>query len=381
MKGNEAVVEAALKSKLGGFFGYPITPATEILEGLAVVYATPKLKIKYPDFVCFKQMESEIGAINAVLGFAATGKRAMTATSGLGLSLKSEGISYLAGMEIPAVIVNVMRGGPGLGHIKVEQGDYLQATKGCGHGDYNLIVLAPNSVKEMASLTSLLFNLTDRYRTPGILLADAFVAQMEEKIDLPTLIVEKFDKHWALTGAEGRERNVLTSHYNIDKEAEAHLYKLHKKFVEIEKNEQRHEEYLAEDANILITAYGISSRVAKQTVNIARKNGFKVGLYRPITLWPFPSKRLSKLSQLEAILDVELNFNGQMIEDIELAVKGRCPIYFYGRGGGFVFTPNELYNALLQMIRREEKYPKINTKSYGGYEKNLSNPPQNKNEY
>ncbi|MBI4448106.1 3-methyl-2-oxobutanoate dehydrogenase subunit VorB [Candidatus Woesearchaeota archaeon] len=360
IKGNEAVVEAALRAGVNGFFGYPITPASEISEGMAKAFWENLEAIKkggkprYPDYQIFLQMESEIASINAVFGGAATGKRVMTASSGPGMSLKQEAISFMAGAEVPAVIVNVMRGGPGLGNISGEQSDYFQTVKGGGHGDYKVLTLAPNSVQEMADLTSLLFNLTDKYRSPGILLADGYLGQMKEGIIFPETKTEFTDKSsWCLNGAKNREKHVVNSLFINQDELEAHKIRLKTKFDLMEKNEIRFEEYKTRNAEIIIASYGVVSRIAKDVVDTARKEGMKVGLIRPISLWPFPQEKIRKLAKkTKAFLTLELSF-GQMVEDVKLAVNGQCPVHFYGRYGGNLPTEEEIIKQIKKIYKKK----------------------------
>lgn len=360
IKGNYAIVEAALKAGLNGFFGYPITPASEITEGLAKVYfedlerAKKGEQKKYPDFEIFMQMESEIASINAVLGGAATGKRVMTASSSPGISLKEEGISYIAGCELPAVIINAMRAGPGLGGIAPEQGDYFQATKGGGHGDYRVIVLAPSTIQELADFTFKLFNLTDKYRNPGMLLYDGYLGQMKEGIIFPETNVEKVDKSsWVADGnKKGREKHVINSLYIDPDVLEVHKHKLQKKYKAIEDNEKMAECYMVEDADIVIAAYGTVARISRDIVDRARENGIKTGLVRPITLWPFPSETISKIADnSKAFLTAEMSL-GQMVEDVRLAVNGKVPVEFYGRVGGNMPDEDEILKKVVEMNKR-----------------------------
>lgn len=334
MKGNEAVARAALKAGCKGFFGYPITPSSEIPETLA--------KIAPKDFV-FLQAESEVAAINMCLGFASTGKRVMTASSSPGISLKQEGISYIAGCELPVVIVNINRGGPGLGNIAPEQSDYFQATKGGGHGSYRLIVLGPNSVQEMAELVTDAFNLAEKYRNPVMVLGDAFLGQMTEDIVFPQPRIESYDTSWAV--GKGK-KNLICSIFLEPDDLEAHNRKLKAKYDNIKKSEVKYEEYRTEDADIIAVGYGIVSRILKGAVDEARDTGLKVGLLRPITLWPFPSEIISNLAdRVKGFLVVEMN-TGQMVEDVELAVAGKTKVNFYGRCGGKVPEEAEIITEL-----------------------------------
>ncbi len=357
MKGNEAVVEGALRAGVEGFFGYPITPASEIIETFAEKYFADREREKrgekplYPKFRVFMQMESEIASINAVMGGAAAGCRVMTASSSPGISLKQEGISYIAACELPCVIVNIMRGGPGLGSIQPEQGDYFQAVKGGGHGDYKLIVFAPNSVQEMAEHTMLLFNLTDKYRNPGMLLADGYLGQMKESMEFPEVPIEEYDKPWAITGMGEREKQNTIEFLFLTPEPMVEAKKrLLEKYKKIEANEVRYEAYKVDDAKILVTAFGTPSRVAKAAVDLAREKGIKVGLVRPITLWPFPYKIYRDLvtHQIDRVLVVELSF-GQFVEDVRLGVEGKAEVKLYPRFGGIVPTEEEVLEKIMEL--------------------------------
>ncbi len=361
IKGNDAVVEAALRSGLNGFFGYPITPASEIIEGFAKAYyedlerKKKGLKPKYPEFQVFLQMESEIASINAALGGAATGKRVLTASSSPGISLKQEGISYIAGCELPVAIIDVMRGGPGLGNIAPEQGDYFQTVKGGGHGDYRLITLAPNSVQELAEFTCEIFELADKYRNPAVLLYDGYLGQMKEGVIFPKVKAKNYDRSsWAADGnKKGREKHIITSIYIAPEDMEKHKLRLKRKYDLIEEKEVRFENYKSDDADIVIVAYGIVSRIAKDVVEKARKEGIKVGLLRPITLWPFPKKEISQIADnAKAILTVELNMLGQMNEDVLISANGKCPVEFYGRCGGVIPKEKEILEKILEINRK-----------------------------
>ncbi|MBB6062354.1 2-oxoglutarate ferredoxin oxidoreductase subunit alpha [Thermosipho japonicus] len=347
VKGTEAIGEAAIRAGCRHFFGYPITPQSELPE-----YMSKRL----PEVGgVFLQTESEVATVNMLYGAACTGKRVMTSTSSPGFSLMMEGVSYMACAKLPAVFVNVVRGGPGLGDIQPAQGDYWQATKGGGHGDYRLIVLAPSTVQEAVDLTVLAFDLADKYRTPALILADGMLGQMMEPVEFPEfrdLSTLPDHSDWALTGAKGREPHIVTS-FDIDpyvlEKMNLELVEIYK---EIEKNEVRWEEYKTEDADIVITAFGTVARIAKSVVDMAREDGLKVGLFRPITVWPYPYEPLEKLAdKVEMFFDVEMNM-GQMLEDVKLAVKGKKPIKFYSRMGGVVPTPNEIYDALKKEIGR-----------------------------
>ncbi len=337
MKGNEALAEAAIRAGLQGYFGYPITPQSEVVEYLAM--EEPKY-----NYVLI-QAESEVASVNMVYGAAAAGARVMTTTSSPGFSLMQEGVSYLACAELPCLLANVNRGGPGLGTIQASQGDYFQATRGGGHGDYRVIVLGPNSVQEMVDHTFLGFELADKYRTPAMILSDGATGQMMEKVVLPKPVEYKPDKPWATTGkTPDRERNIITSLYIESEDMEVVNIRLQEKYKKIVENEIRWEEYKMDDAEVVIAAYGLSSRVCKKVVDLAREQGIKMGLIRPITLWPFPMEEIGKFAGLDRVkffLSVEMNM-GQMVEDVKLSVSGKKPVYFYGRTGGILPTPEEI---------------------------------------
>ena len=341
-KGNEAVIKGALLAGCQAYYGYPITPASEIAEAAALYIPQTG--------GTFVQAESEVGAINMVFGAAAAGIRVMTASSGPGLSLMQEGISYLAGAELPCVIVDVVRGGPGLGNIAPEQSDYLAMVKGGGHGNYRNLVLAPASVQEMSDLTILAFDLADKYRNPVIVLTDGFVGQMMEPLELEYREIAPQEKLWAVKGTPETRHNLVTSLFLDPDEMEAHQRQMEAKYIRAQQTETLCEEYRTEDAEVLVVGYGIISRVLRSTVERARQEGMKVGLFRPITLWPYPSKELVKAaSRVEKVLVVELS-NGQMVEDVRLSLNGRKPVEFYGRVGGNVPTVEELYEQLLQRV-------------------------------
>lgn len=334
MKGNEAIAEAAVLAGCKTYFGYPITPASELIE-----YLSWRLPEAGGEFV---QAESEVSAINMVFGSAATGVRTMTGTSSPGMSLKQEGLSYIAANELPCVIVNVQRSGPGLGGLGPAQGDYFQAVKGGGHGDYKIIVLAPSNVQEAIDLTQEAFNLADLYRNPVIVLTDGVLGQMMEAVEFePIPAPELPAKDWVATGSDVRDgkRNIVTSYYLDAEKFEQFVQHLRQKYELIEEKEQRYEAYMADDAEYFLVGFGTCGRVAKSTVQLARKEGIKLGLIRPITLWPFPTKAFER--EAKGYLTVELNL-GQMVEDVRLAVNGRVPVEFYGRQGGLVPTPEEL---------------------------------------
>jgi 2-oxoglutarate/2-oxoacid ferredoxin oxidoreductase subunit alpha len=342
MKGNEAVAEAAIRAGVDGYFGYPITPQTELIEYL--MEARPAERTG----MVVLQAESEIAAINMVYGGAACGKRVMTSSSSPGISLKQEGITYIAGAELPCLIVNVVRGGPGLGTIQPAQSDYFQATKGGGHGDYHLIVLAPASVQEMADFVELSFELAFKYRNPVMMLSDGAIGQMMEKVYLgPQKERMKTAPEWATTGKPStRERNIITS-LNLDPYAqELFNKKLVAKYDEVKKNEVRYEEFLTDDADFLLVAYGTSARVCQKSVQLARQEGIRAGLLRPITLFPFPSERINQLAgRVKGMLSVEMSA-GQMVEDVLLSVNGKVPVHHFGRFGGVITTPEEVVENL-----------------------------------
>ena len=341
MKGNDAVVHGAILAGCKAYFGYPITPASEVAETAAMLFPESG--------GVFLQAESEIASIQMVFGAASAGVRAMTASSGPGISLMQEGISYLAGAELPCVVVDVMRGGPGLGNIGPEQGDYSQMVKGGGHGNYRNIVVAPNSVQEMCDLTMRAFDLADRYRNPAVVLADGALGQMMEAVELPAGVAPGPAKDWAVTGEAATRKNLITSIYLLHEELERHNERLQAKYRRIEENETLWEEYLTGDAEWLVIAYGISSRVARATVDKARNLGMKIGLLRPITLFPFPAKRIGELAaKVKSVLVVELSY-GQLAEDVRLAVNGRVPVRLYGRAGGVIPTEEEVMAAFQKM--------------------------------
>ena len=335
MKGNEAIAEAAIRAGCRHYFGYPITPQTEITAYMAK--KMPKIG------GVFLQAESEIASINMVYGAAAAGMRVMTSSSSPGISLKAEGLSYIAGSDVPALVVNVQRGGPGLGGIQPSQSDYFQATKGGGHGDYRMIVLAPASVQEMASLTIKGFNLADKYQMTAMILADGTIGQMMEPITFEDAEIETYEKPWALTGTKcHRPHNVVNSLYLKPDELEVKNFQRYERYRVVEENEAMWEEYMMEDAELCVVAFGIAARVAKNAVAAARKEGIKVGLIRPITLWPFPGKALSKAAdQVKGFVSVELNM-GQMIEDIRLYTQCKKPVTLCNRCGGMIPSPDEV---------------------------------------
>jgi len=352
MKGNEAVAEAAIRAGVDAYFGYPITPQSEVIEYLMLERPHQRTGM------VVLQAESEVAAINMVYGAASCGKKVMTSSSSPGISLKQEGISYMAGAELPCLIVDVVRGGPGLGTIQPSQADYFQMVKGGGHGDYKLIVLAPSTVQEMADFVELGFELAFKYRNPAVILSDGVIGQMMEKVILPPqkerLTDEEVDKKygsWATTGKKnGRERNIITSLELKSERQEAHNHHLQAKYKEITENEVRYEAINTEDADYLIVAYGSSARISQKAIQMAAKKGYKVGLIRPITLWPFPTDIINKLAdQVKGILSVEMSA-GQMVEDVRLAVNGKVKVEHYGRFGGMVHSPDEVFEALENKI-------------------------------
>ncbi|MBI3447938.1 MAG: 3-methyl-2-oxobutanoate dehydrogenase subunit VorB [Acidobacteria bacterium] len=338
-KGNVAVVKGALLAGCGAYYGYPITPASEIAEAAALYL--PQVG------GVFLQAESEVAAINMVYGAASAGVRAMTASSGPGVSLMQEGMSYLAGAELPCVVVDVVRGGPGLGNIAPEQSDYFALVKGGGHGCYRNLVLAPASAQEMADLTRLAFDLADRYRNPAVVLTDGFIGQMMEPVDLDATVAVPEAKPWAVAGTAETRKNLISSIFLEPDLLEAHVRKLEAKYLEAERLEARHEVYRGEDADTLVVGYGIVSRVLRSAVEQARKAGAAVGLFRPISLWPFPKEALvAAASRCRRVLVVELS-TGQMVEDVRLALNGTVPVELLGRVGGNVPSVEEILDRLL----------------------------------
>lgn len=338
MKGNEAIAEAAIRAGCDAYFGYPITPQAELLEWMA--RRMPELGR------VFIQAESELGAINMALGASAAGARVMVSSSSPGISLMAEAMSYMAGSELPVVLVNVMRGGPGLGGIQPSQSDYFQATKGHGHGDYRVPVLAPSSIGEAIELVATAFELAERYRTPTMILADGIMGQAMEPVEerFPKLPPSRPD--WALTGADGREPRSIRSLHLLPEELEEHNVHLQAKYRTITEREVRWSSERLADADVAVVAYGTAARVARTAIQRARDEGIRAGLFRPITLWPFPEAELRAVAgRLAGVLVVELSA-GQMVEDVRLAVEGRCPVAFHGRMGGMVPTPDEVLTAL-----------------------------------
>ncbi|MBM4166158.1 MAG: 3-methyl-2-oxobutanoate dehydrogenase subunit VorB [Ignavibacteria bacterium] len=358
MKGNEAIAEAAIRAGCNAYFGYPITPQSEIIEYLAEVGRERGMIVM--------QVESEVAAINMVYGASGAGARAMTSSSSPGISLMQEGISYMASAELPALVVNINRGGPGLGTIQPAQGDYFQATKGGGHGDYHLIVLAPASCQEMADFVFDAFDLADTYRNPVMILADGALGQMMEKVVFKehTKTNHSFDKSWATTGKPTtRERNIITSLFIQPEKMEAVNLHLQKKYQTICNNEIRYQLVDTDDAEIVLVAYGLSARICHRAAELARENGLNVGLLRPITLYPFPYPILHELRRkVKGIMVVELNA-GQMLEDVQLGVEGMIPVEFYGRMGGIIPSPDEIYEKIMEF-----KKMKLNKKSPAAFQ-------------
>jgi 2-oxoisovalerate ferredoxin oxidoreductase alpha subunit len=338
-KGNVAVIKGAILAGCRAYYGYPITPASEIAESAALYL--PQVG------GTFLQAESEVAAINMVYGAASAGLRVMSASSGPGLSLMQEGISYIAGAELPCVIVDVVRGGPGLGNIAPEQSDYFAMVKGGGHGNYRNLVVAPASVQEMADLTILAFELADKYRNPAIVLCDGFVGQMVEPLDLEFCEPSLPKKPWAVKGTPETRKNFVTSIFLEPDELEEHQRQMELKYARAHQEEQRSESYMVDDAEVLLIGYGIVSRVLRSTVDKLRQEGVRAGLFRPITLWPFPSKGLAKASaHVSQVLVVELS-NGQMVEDVRLNIRNGAPVEFYGRAGGNVPTVEEIESRVV----------------------------------
>lgn len=342
MKGNEAIAEAALRAGCRCFFGYPITPQTELAAYMSK--RMPKAGGVY------LQAESEISAINMVYGASAAGARVMTSSSSPGISLKSEGISYMAGADLPGVIVNIQRGGPGLGGIQPSQADYWQATRATGHGDFHIIVLAPSTVQEMADEVYNAFDLADKYRVPVMILGDGMLGQMMEPVALPDPKENTTEKPWATTGHKNeREHNVANSLYLKPALLEERIVERFDRYAQIKEHEQRAENYMTDDADIIIIAFGASARVSRTAVDEARHSGIRVGLIRPISLWPFPEKAIKKeIEHTQAFLTVEMNM-GQMVDDVRLTVEGKRPVEFFGRTGGMIPTPAEVLKEIVRI--------------------------------
>ncbi|GAB4286695.1 MAG: 3-methyl-2-oxobutanoate dehydrogenase subunit VorB [Ignavibacteriaceae bacterium] len=335
MKGNEALAEAAIRARVDAYFGYPITPQSEILE-----YLEREMPKRYGQVL---QAESEVASINMIYGAAGAGARVMTSSSSPGISLMQEGLSYIAAAQLPCLVVNVVRGGPGLGTIQPSQGDYFQATKGGGHGDYHLIVLAPASVQEMADFVFDAIKLAEKYRNPAMILTDGALGQMMEKLTLPPDgSLPKIEKPWATTGKpKSRERNIITSLYIEPERMEEINHQLQEKYRKMQ-CEVRYEEIMTDDAEILLIAFGLSARICQKAADIGREKGIKIGLLRPVTLYPFPYDAIASYAdQVEFILDVEMN-SGQMVEDVKLAVNGKVPVHFKGRMGGMIPSPEDV---------------------------------------
>ena len=351
MKGNEALAHAAIRCGADGYFGYPITPQTEVIETLA------ELKPWETTGMVVVQAESEVASINMVYGGGGAGKKVMTSSSSPGVSLMQEGISYMAGAEVPGLIVNVQRGGPGLGTIQPSQSDYFQATRGGGNGDYYVIVLAPNSVQEMADFVDLAFTLAFKYRTPAMILSDGVIGQMMEKVVLPPIKPRRTEEEimrecpWATTGrSKGRKPNVITSLELKSEVMELRNIHLQEKYRKIRENEVRYETKFMDDAEYMIVAFGSAARIAEKAIEMARAEGIKVGLFRPITLWPFPTNEIAAAAaKVKGILVAEINA-GQMIDDVRLAVNGKVPVEHYGRLGGIVPEPEEMVKVLKEKL-------------------------------
>ena len=351
MKGNEALAHAAIRCGADGYFGYPITPQTEVIETLA------ELKPWETTGMVVVQAESEVASINMVYGGGGAGKKVMTSSSSPGVSLMQEGISYMAGAEVPGLIVNVQRGGPGLGTIQPSQSDYFQATRGGGNGDYYVIVLAPNSVQEMADFVDLSFTLAFKYRTPVMILSDGVIGQMMEKVVLPPIKPRRTEEEilrecpWATTGrSKGRKPNVITSLELKSEVMEQRNLHLQEKYRKIREKEVRYETKFMDDAEYMIVAFGSAARIAEKAIEMARAEGIKVGLFRPITLWPFPTNEIAAAAaKVKGILVAEINA-GQMIDDVRLAVNGKVPVEHYGRLGGIVPEPEEMVKVLKEKL-------------------------------
>ena len=348
MKGNEALAEAAIQCGCKHYFGYPITPQTEI-----AAYMSKRLP---KEGGVFLQAESEVAAINMVLGATAAGIRAMTSSSSPGVSLKSEGVSYIAGSDLPALIINVQRGGPGLGGIQPSQSDYWQATKALGHGDFQLFVLAPSTIQEMVDFVPLAFEVGEKYRVPAMILSDGMLGQMMEPVEFPEKREEAIpEKPWAACGHHNkREKNIINSLYIKPEELEALVIERYQRYEKIKENEQRAEEFMMEDAEYVVVAFGASSRVSRSAVMQARAEGIKAGMIRPITLWPFPNKTFEKtIDRTREYLVVEMNM-GQMVEDVRLVVDGRKNVSFFGRTGGVIPTPAEVLDQIRTLAGKEK---------------------------
>ena len=348
MKGNEALAEAAIRAMIDAYFGYPITPQSEVLE-----YLEREIPKRHGLVL---QAESEIASINMIYGAAGAGARVMTSSSGPGISLMQEGLSYIASAQLPCLVVNVVRGGPGLGTIQPSQGDYFQAVKGGGHGDYHLIVLAPASVQEMADFVFKGFRLAEKYRNPAMILTDGALGQMMEKVIQPEEgSLPKIKTPWATTGkTKDRDHNIITSLFIKPEEMESVNHQLQEKYRKIESNEVRYEEIKTKDAEFLLVAFGLSSRICQKTVDLGREKGIKIGLLRPITLYPYPYKRLNELADhVDFMMSVEMNA-GQMVQDVKLAVEGKVPVYFTGRMGGMIPSPEDVLHEVEAIMNNQK---------------------------
>jgi 2-oxoglutarate ferredoxin oxidoreductase subunit alpha len=348
VKGTEAIAEAAIRAGCRHYFGYPITPQSELTEYMARRFGDGDMN------ETFLQAESEVSAVNMVYGASCTGKRVMTSTSSPGYSLMQEGMSYLAGAELPSVFVNVTRGGPGLGDIQPAQSDYFQAVKGGGHGDYKLIVYGPESLQESVELTVKSFEVADKYRTPVLIMADGLLGQMMEPVEFPDYVdLDSLEKHsdWALQGSNKERPAHRVTSFNIDPYGLEEMNNRYQaKYREIEKNEKMYEEYMLDDADVVIVAYGTIGRIAKSVAKMAREKGIKAGVFRPITLWPYPYEELgSHAEKAKLFFTVEMSA-GQMLEDVKLSVNGKVPVEFYGRTGGVVPTPGEIFSKLMELV-------------------------------
>ena len=340
MRGSHVLGEAAVRAGCRYYFGYPITPQNEVPE-----YLSARLLDVGGTFI---QAESELSSVNMVIGASMAGGRVMTSSSSPGISLKQEGISYLAGQELPAVIANMIRGGPGLGNIAPAQSDYFQATRGGGHGDYRCLVLAPASCQELCDLTYSAFDLADKYRNPVMILGDGLMGQMMEPVEFPEMVdpAKLPQKDWILDGKKGRDSRVILSLLLDPKTLEAHNFKLTRKYDAMTRAEQRWEEHMCDDAEFVVVAYGTAARIVKGAIKRVREMGMKVGLFRPISLWPFPMQPLNQLSRrVRHLLAFEMS-SGQMVEDVQIAVKGQAEVYFYGRPGGVIPTPDEVAHQI-----------------------------------
>lgn len=350
MKGNEALSEAMIRAGCDAYFGYPITPQSEVLEYLAL-HATARTGM------IVLQAESEVAAINMIYGAAGAGKRVMTTSSSPGMSLMQEGISYLAGAQIPCLLANVVRGGPGLGTIQPSQADYFQSVKGGGHGDYKLIVLAPSSVQEMVDFVKLGFELAEKYRNPALILTDGAIGQMMEKVELFEQMPRRTEyPDWSTNGKPvGKERRYITSLHIQPEMMEEINHGLQRKYADMQENEVRYQTYLMDDAEYIFTGFGLGARICLKAAEIARQNGYKVGVIRPITLFPFPTKVYADVAtKVKGILDVEMNA-GQMVEDVRLSVNGKIPVEFYGRMGGMIASPEDIYETFISKFIKGDK--------------------------